>query len=292
MQNQSSSIYHVSDTALWIAAYRAMESKRKDSIFEDPLAILLAGERGNQMAKKMKSTSLMAWVVAIRTSVIDRLILKTIESQNIDTVINLGSGLDTRPYRLNFLSNINWFEIDFPNMINYKKEVLVNAKPKCSLNHIELDLSNIEGRRNIFSSLNSSAKNVLLISEGFISYLKEDDVSLLSQDLISNSNFNYWIQDCYTLNMYKVFPKRWKKNMNSSPFQFFPKDWFDFFTKQGWNKNEFISFLAEGNKLGRLTPMPFPFNVFNFLLSNLSHNPFENLYGAVLFSKNNILPIN
>ncbi|MGY3803894.1 class I SAM-dependent methyltransferase [Pigmentibacter ruber] len=288
MQNQSSSIYHVSDTALWIAAYRAMESERKDSVFKDPLALLLAGERGKEMAKKMKSMSLMAWVVAFRTRVIDRLILNTIENKNIDTVINLGSGLDTRPYRLDFLSNLNWIEIDFPNMINYKKEVLINAYPKCNLSHIELDLSIIEDRRKVFSSINSKAKNVLLLSEGVISYLKEEDVALLSQDLISYSNFNYWIQDCYTLNMYKVFPKRWKKNMNSSPFQFFPKDWFDFFVKHGWSKNEFISFLAEGKKMGRLTPMPFPFNVVNFFLSILSYNPFEDLYGAVLFSKKNI----
>jgi O-methyltransferase involved in polyketide biosynthesis len=37
-------IENVSDTAFWIAHYRAVESARPDALFRDPLAALLAGE--------------------------------------------------------------------------------------------------------------------------------------------------------------------------------------------------------------------------------------------------------
>ncbi len=44
-----SSIEHVSDTALWVANYRALESRRSDALFHDPLAekllqLLIAGD--------------------------------------------------------------------------------------------------------------------------------------------------------------------------------------------------------------------------------------------------------
>jgi len=40
-------ISNVSDTARWIAAYRANESARPDALFHDPLADQIAGARGH-----------------------------------------------------------------------------------------------------------------------------------------------------------------------------------------------------------------------------------------------------
>ena len=37
---------NISDTARWVAVYRAIESERPDAWFRDPLAKRLAGERG------------------------------------------------------------------------------------------------------------------------------------------------------------------------------------------------------------------------------------------------------
>ena len=44
-------IRNVSDTALWVAIYRAMESERPDAIFRDPYARRLGGERGKRQKK-------------------------------------------------------------------------------------------------------------------------------------------------------------------------------------------------------------------------------------------------
>jgi len=44
-------IRDVSDTAIWVAQYRAEESGRPDAMFRDPLAKLLVGERGPQIAR-------------------------------------------------------------------------------------------------------------------------------------------------------------------------------------------------------------------------------------------------
>lgn len=60
----------------------------------------------------------MSWVLTIRTVAIDRLIVMAIEN-GVDTVINLGAGLDTRPYRMKLPSLLRWIEVDFPHMIDY-----------------------------------------------------------------------------------------------------------------------------------------------------------------------------
>ena len=41
----------ISDTALWVAYYRAQETDRPDALFRDPFARALAGERGEKIAK-------------------------------------------------------------------------------------------------------------------------------------------------------------------------------------------------------------------------------------------------
>lgn len=54
-------IRHISDTALWVAVYRAQESERPDAVFRDPLARRLAGERGAQIAATMPFAQRHAW---------------------------------------------------------------------------------------------------------------------------------------------------------------------------------------------------------------------------------------
>jgi len=72
-QNPSNDIRHISDIALWVAFYRAMESKRPDAHFRDPYAEILAGERGKQIVEKMKRGRQSAWSMIVRTVVFWRI---------------------------------------------------------------------------------------------------------------------------------------------------------------------------------------------------------------------------
>ena len=112
-------INNVADTALWIAGYRAQETERDDHLFLDPLAKKLAGSRGMGMVATTPHTQAMAFAMVIRTVAIDRLVLSAID-RGVDTVINLGAGLDTRPYRMKLPWTLKWIEVDFPDMINFK----------------------------------------------------------------------------------------------------------------------------------------------------------------------------
>ena len=69
-----SHIENVSDTARWVAVYRAMETARQDAIFRDPFAARLAGEKGEAIVDSMKRGRQMAWAMIVRTAVFDEII--------------------------------------------------------------------------------------------------------------------------------------------------------------------------------------------------------------------------
>ncbi|HXQ35706.1 MAG TPA: class I SAM-dependent methyltransferase, partial [Anaerolineales bacterium] len=100
-----SPIESVSDTAFWIAHFRAVETERADALFRDPLAGVLAGDRGEKIARAMPMPQVTGWSVAIRTCIIDDYIRRAPE-QGVDTILNLGAGLDTRPYRMDLPASL------------------------------------------------------------------------------------------------------------------------------------------------------------------------------------------
>src|SRR5256885_12074539 len=123
----SAAIEHVSDTARWVALYRAMESERPDALFHDPYARRLAGERGERILASMKQGRTWAWPMIVRTAVMDELILRAIARDRVDTVLNLAAGLDTRPYRLPLAPAPRWIEAGFPAGIAYKQQQLAGG---------------------------------------------------------------------------------------------------------------------------------------------------------------------
>src|SRR5713226_7063171 len=46
-------IRNISDTARWVAVYRARESERPDALFKDTFARKLAGQRGEEIARRL-----------------------------------------------------------------------------------------------------------------------------------------------------------------------------------------------------------------------------------------------
>ena len=284
-QHTTANIHHVSDTALWVAAYRAKETNRSDAIFQDPFAAVLAGERGELIAKNMGYSPMMSWIMVIRTSAIDRLILNAIHD-GVETIVNLGAGLDTRPYRMDLPSQLTWIEVDFSNMIEYKREKLAGESAKCQLQHVALDLTNQYERLVLFSTINASAKNILVITEGVIPYLKEEEVVMLAKDILSFSNFQYWIQDFHTRGL-NNWPKIWNKKLESAPFQFSTKDWFGFFKPLGWKVQEVITAIDEAKRIGRPFPYRFPLNFIFRFLPKFTENKLQKITGYVLLTRAN-----
>ncbi len=257
MKDSGQKIHHVSDTAYWVATHRMDESAREDALFRDPLAKVLVGEYGQKITESMKSvTRFSYWSVIMRTCVIDRFILAAV-AQGYQTILNIGAGLDTRPYRLKLPNTLQWIEIDFPEMIALKNEKLKNEVPICQLQRIGLDLANKEVRSKTLARLNRECGKTLILTEGVIPYLSEAAVAELASELRDQANFELWITEYYSPEVYRVFQSpQMKRLLGDSPFVFFPKDWFGFFRNCGWQQKEICYLFDEGKKHDRQFPLP------------------------------------
>lgn len=250
----SGEIAHVSDTAFWVASFRARESEREDAVFRDPLARVLMGEKGDAIAKHLGGAPMMAFIMVVRTSAIDRLVLSAVE-RGVDTVLNLGAGLDTRPYRMKLPASLRWVEADFPSVIELKNEKLAAEQPVCLLERVAIDLADREARRALLARVAGSASSVLVITEGVILYLSNDDAGSLAEDVQAEPKLRFWIQDYYSLDARRSRPP-WRKKMQAAPLLFRAPDWFGFFGKYGFRPLERISIATEARRIGRRPPWP------------------------------------
>jgi len=253
---ESSSIEHVSDTAFLIAHFRAVESARPDALFQDPLAQTLSGARGQAIAAAWPTIAMTAWMTAVRTVVIDDYIRAAV-ARGVEAIVNLGAGLDTRPYRLDLPPALDWIEVDYPDVIAFKEARLVGQTPRCHLQRLGIDLSQVAERRAFIDRLDASGKRLLVLTEGVVPYLDLQEAGGLADDLRRLRQVDGWIVDYVSPESDRYRRKSGvEKHLQRSPFKFRPPDWFGFFAEHGWRARE-TQYLPEvGARLGRPAPLP------------------------------------
>lgn len=282
-------ISSVTDTALWIATIRATEGERADAVFHDPLASLLAGERGRKISRSLSRSAMVAWGVVARTSAIDRLINEAIQS-GVDTVLNLGAGLDTRPYRMDLPSHIRWIEMDFPIIVETKRSKLIGYTPVCRLERIGMDLLDRSARSELFAQYGATSKSTLVITEGVISYFSNNDVANLAEDLFAIPSIVFWIQDFDNAGTRRM-PRGWAKKLKAAPILFQVNDWFEFFKQSGWRPHKIITNGEESKRINRPYPLDFPFGLIMRALPREMSQKILSLSGAVLMDKGDAPPL-
>ena len=250
-------IRDVSDTAIWVAHYRAVETDRPDAIIRDPLAKVLVGDRGEAIARNFALTGrYTAWTVITRTVIIDEYIQDALK-EGVDAIVNLGAGLDTRPYRMELPASLRWVEADFPHMMQYKDKMLRSETPRCPLQRVGVDLSNTAARRGFLATVAPEARRILVLTEGVIPYLTEEQVSELAQDLRARPQVALWVVEYFSEHAYRYLKRAGQsRQMANSPFRFFPAKWMEFFSERGWTQRQFRYFGEIAQRFNRQPPLP------------------------------------
>jgi len=249
-------VRNVSDTARWVATYRARESQRKDALFRDPLAARLAGERGRAIAKVASWHS--EWVLITRTKLLDDYVNVAI-AEGCDCILNLAAGFDTRPYRLALPSDFRWVEADLPELIAEKEALLAGETPRCRLERVGVDLADGAARSTFLERYTAGYEKVTVITEGLVVYLEEAVVKELARDLLVHRAIHDWFLDFNSPRIRDDLLKRMGKTLANAPFKFGPKDGIAFFEKLGWKVRESRSLFHEAARLKRLPLWMRPF---------------------------------
>jgi len=252
--NSTTPIRHISDTAHWVAVYRAQESERADAVFRDPYASKLAGKRGAQIAAAMPFARRHSWSYTARTWLVDQVIERSVR-EGTDMVINLAAGLDSRPYRMQLPTALRWIEIDLPDMLTYKQEVLAAERPVCTLDRVPLDVRDAAARRALFKQLGVQARGALVVTEGLIIYFDSDDAAELARDLAAPATFRRWVTDLTSPALLQMLQNAIGGPLveAGSPLKFAPPEGPEFFAPYGWKAVETRSLLHTAAKLKRLS---------------------------------------
>ena len=279
-------IQNISDTARWVAVYRAMETDRSDAHFRDPYARMLAGERGQIIVDRMKGADRSAWAMIVRTAVFDEITLRLVNEKKVDTVLNLAAGLDTRPYRLQLPASLRWIDVDLPGILEYKSEKLQGVQPVCKYETVKMDLADARTRREFFEKINRESRQVLVITEGLLIYLTREQVISLAKDLAAQPTFRWWVIDIVSPVLLKLFKKWFSKTLDEAgvTMKFAPKEGPEFFQPHGWRMVEFRRSQDEALRLNREMPNAWLWKMLGVVMSKKTKEGFRNV-GVVLMER-------
>lgn len=245
----------ISDTARWIAYMRAVESERPDALFRDIYSRKLAGAAGEAIAQHLGSIEMISDGIAVRTALLDRLILERVQRDEVDLVLNIGAGFDTRPWRLELPAKLHWLDVDLPAILDHKADVLQERTTKCQYEALPADMMDASQRAAVLAAF-PAARRVLVVTEGLLVYLKPIQVRELAEDLWDRPSCRWWLTDLVGPRALLVLRQVWAVKLRANVFHFAPADSVRFFGKLGWQEHSFHSADEEARRLNRAPRIP------------------------------------
>ncbi|MBB1061828.1 class I SAM-dependent methyltransferase [Marilutibacter spongiae] len=275
-------IRNVSDTALWVAIYRAMESERPDAHFRDPFARRLGGERGEAIVRSMPKGTSMSWPMVVRTAVMDELLLAAIDD-GVTTVLNLAAGLDARPWRLDLPPTLRWLHVDLPDMVEYFRGHMAGETPRCEVEFIAADLREAGPRRAAIARALGHGP-VLAITEGLLVYLESEQVAELAREIHTLGQGTLWLSDLASPRLLRMLARNWQRNLQqgNAPFRFGPEENTGFFAPLGWRELAFRSTWAEALRLKRTMRGAWMWQLLSHLQSAKQRDAMHRMSGIML----------
>jgi O-methyltransferase involved in polyketide biosynthesis len=156
---------------------RALHSRSENPLLRDPWAEK-AIEKVDYDFSLMKINKIEPLAIAIRAKQFDIWVSDWIDKNPESTVLHLGCGLDSRVFRVDPPSTIHWFDIDYPEVIDLRRQ-LYPEHPSYSM--ISASLLEDGWLTGIPGNLPA-----IIIAEGVLMYLPTSGVDPLLGRLVSH----------------------------------------------------------------------------------------------------------
>ena len=174
----------VGATSVGVAELRAAETQRADRLFADPFAASFVRAAGpsehpaEDARRRQRRAALGSWVV-VRTRFLDELVLGAC-ARGCRQVVIFGAGLDARAFRLTWPDKLRVFEIDLPEVLEFKEQVVRTEgwRPACERITVPVDLSGNWGRPLADAGFDAGS-GVTWLAEGLLIYLTADQATEL-----------------------------------------------------------------------------------------------------------------
>lgn len=175
-------------TARLTAAGRAVENRRADRLFEDPLAEALAGEEGFRLMEQWRLPGAPREnpTIGPRTRFYDDVVIDAV-ADGLGQVVLIAAGMDTRAFRLALPAEVIVFELDLADLLAQKQAILEQerAEPRCRRVVVAADLAEDDWPQALTAGGFDHAARTVFIVEGLSWYLTEEENARLLDHLAS-----------------------------------------------------------------------------------------------------------
>jgi O-methyltransferase involved in polyketide biosynthesis len=182
---------HVNKT-LYIPLYGKAYVSKKGIILHDSMAESIWDKEGFHLGGKSKSKWL-AYFMAMRAAVYDEWVKKEITNREDVVVLHVGCGMDNRIQRVgekNIQKNIQWYDIDFPDVIRARHKYYSETD---FYHMLPTDMRTDEWKSRIDGN-----KGAVIILEGVSMYFAPEELATLLSDIRRHFKSVKLLMDCYT----------------------------------------------------------------------------------------------
>ena len=177
---------------------RAKDCQAKHSILHDTRALEIINAVDYDFSK-IKGGN--ANPTVIRAKQLDEWTNEFIAAHPNAVAVYLGCGLDTRITRINPPASVDWYDLDYPEVIDVKKNFYSDSA------HYKMIASSITDEA--WLSQVPADRPTLIIADGVMEYLTAEDVKVLLQRLTDRFPQGQMIFDVMSVNAVKRIAKRY-----------------------------------------------------------------------------------
>lgn len=239
----------ISKTAFYCCGVRMQDAASAAPVLGDVYAKVFMNEDGMRIIEAFKDeTSPNASNVA-RHRIIDDFLRRELSAAPDLMVVTIGAGFDTRPYRL---EGGTWIEFDEPQIIAYKNERLPAADARNPLQRVPIDFASESLEEKLISFL--SDRPVTVVIEGVFMYLTEEEINDLLQTLRRLFPTHKLICDLMNREFFEKNSRTLHEKINDigAAFRFAVDDPERIFLENEYRRAEKVSIVGRAASLGLL----------------------------------------
>jgi O-methyltransferase involved in polyketide biosynthesis len=174
------------ETMLMTLSGKATQNQWKDPILRDPWAEEAMRHIDYDMSKTL--TGVSAWsmwkdigptIIATRAATFDQLTKQYLAEHPDATVLHVGCGMDSRVFRIDPPASVEWFDVDYPDVIDLRRQLFPERGG--SYHMIGAPLDDLGWLDQV-----PSDRPGLFIAEGVLHYVSETDVKALLNAVVAH----------------------------------------------------------------------------------------------------------
>ena len=174
------------ETMLMTLSGRASQSQWKNPILRDPWAEEAMRHIDYDLSKQL--TGMASWsmwkdigptIIATRAATFDMLTSRYLAEHPDATVLHVGCGMDSRFFRIDPPASVQWFDVDYPDVIDLRRQLFPERNAAYHLIGAQLD--NLRWLDDV-----PRDRPGLLVAEGVLHYVSETDVKALLNAVVAH----------------------------------------------------------------------------------------------------------